>query len=120
MRRFWRVDEDGVAQAAPSWQCMHIVSAAHELLEESSVPTFSLETHMTLTPDRLGDLVVRMQGAFLDAPTLTLGLPDAERRFGVDRVTCEAVLGALVDSQVLARTRGGAYVRFFPRLAHAA
>jgi len=75
---------------------------------------------MTLNPDRIGDLVVRMQGDFLDAPTLTLRLPDAERRFRVDRITCEAVLGALVDSQVLARTRDGAYVRFFPRLAHAA
>ena len=75
---------------------------------------------MTLNPGQLADLVVRMQGDFLDAPALTLALPDAERRFGVDRVTCEAVLGALVDSQVLARTRDGAYVRFFPRLAHAA
>ena len=75
---------------------------------------------MTVNPDRVGELVVRMQGAFLDAPTLTLRLPDAERRFGVDRRTCEAVLGALVDSQVLARTRNGAYIRFFPRLAHAA
>ena len=83
-------------------------------------PTLSLETQMTLNPDRIGELVVRMQGDFLDAPTLTLRLPDAERRFGVTRITCEAGLGALVDSQVLARTRDGAYVRFFPRLAQAA
>ena len=75
---------------------------------------------MTWNPDRIGELVVRMQGAFLDAPTLALRLPDAEGRFGVDRGTCEAVLGALVDAQVLARTLDGAYVRFFPQLAHAA
>ena len=75
---------------------------------------------MTLNPDRVGELVVRMQGAFLDAPTLAIRLPDAERRFGVDRIMCEAVLAALVDAQVLARTRDGAYVRFFPRRADAA
>lgn len=59
---------------------------------------------MTLNPTQLAALVVRMQGEFLDAPTLKLTLPEAERRFGVDGVTCEAVLGALVDASVLART----------------
>jgi hypothetical protein len=38
--------------------------------------TLSLETQMTLNPDRIGDLVVRMQGDFLDAPTLTLRPPE--------------------------------------------
>ena len=75
---------------------------------------------MTPNPERIAALVVRMQAEFLDAPTLRLRLPDAERRFGVDGATCHAVLGALVDSGVLARARDGAYVRFYPRLADAA
>lgn len=75
---------------------------------------------MTLNPDQIAALVLRMQGDFLDAPTLKLTHPEAARRFGVDRVTCEAVLGALVDAGVLARTRDGVYMRYFPRLAHAA
>ena len=45
---------------------------------------------------------------------------DAAQRFGTDRETCEAVLGALVNSGVLARTDDGGYVRFFPRLSRAA
>ncbi len=75
---------------------------------------------MTSNPSQITDLVMQVQGEFLEAPTLRLTLPDAERRFGVNRLTCEAVLGALVYSRVLARTRDGAYVRFFPRLAYAA
>jgi len=51
---------------------------------------------------------------------LRLTLPEAERRFGMDRASCEAVLGALVDAHVLAQSADGGYARFFPRLAHAA
>jgi hypothetical protein len=75
---------------------------------------------MTSNPDHVAALVLRMQGDFLDAPTLKLTTPEAARRFGVDSVACEAVLGALVDAQVLARTDDGFYMRYFPRLAHAA
>ena len=71
---------------------------------------------MTLGCHQIQALVMRMQTAFLDTPGLTLSLKDAERRFGVDEVRCDAVLTALVDANVLARTREGAYVRFFPRL----
>ena len=65
-------------------------------------------------------LVMRMQGDFLNAPALEMTASEATRRFHVDRTTCEAILDALVEAQVLARTREGAYARFFPRLAHAA
>ena len=58
---------------------------------------------------------MQMQGEFLESPTLRLTLPEAERRFGVDRVTCDAVLGTLVDATVLARTPEGAFVWFFPQ-----
>jgi hypothetical protein len=65
-------------------------------------------------------LVTQVQGEFLETPTLRLTLPQAERRFGIDRVSCEAVLGALVDAHVLARSADGRYARFFPRFAQAA
>ena len=58
---------------------------------------------------------MRVQGDFLKWPTLRLTLSDAQQRFGVDGVTCEAVFGALVDAQALTRTRHGDYTRFFPR-----
>ena len=63
---------------------------------------------------------MRVQGDFLNVPALKMTVSEAERRFHVDRATCEAVLDALVEAQVLARNREGAYARFFPRLAHAA
>ena len=75
---------------------------------------------MTFDTNRVVALVMQVQGDFLEKPALRLTLRDAEGRFGVDRHTCQAVLGTLVNSGVLARTDDGGYVRFFPRLAHAA
>jgi hypothetical protein len=55
-----------------------------------------------------------MQNDFLKTPGLTLTIWQAEKRFGADRPTCDAILGALVDARVLARTKSG-YTRFFPK-----
>jgi hypothetical protein len=65
-------------------------------------------------------LVTRVQNEFLDTPSLRLTLPQAARHFGIDRASCEAVLGVLADAHVLARSADGRYARFFPRLAQAA
>jgi hypothetical protein len=70
---------------------------------------------MTTDCGNIPNLVVRMQGEFLETPGLALRLDDATRRFGVDKIACEAVLTALVDANVLTKDRRGAYVRFFPR-----
>jgi hypothetical protein len=70
---------------------------------------------MIATCNWIGALVMRMQSDFLDVPKLTLTLPQAQQRFGVDEVTCQAVLGALVDAGVLANVNG-IYARLFPRL----
>ena len=75
---------------------------------------------MATNAPRVEALVMRIQRDFLDAPALRLTLPEVERRFGIDRMSCEALLGALVDARVLTRAVDGAYTRFFPRLAHAA
>ena len=76
---------------------------------------------MTASRYELGSLVLRIESAFLNRPDLALTLSRAQRRFGTDKRTCEAILGVLVEAQVLTQTRGGAYVRYFPRLAqHAA
>ena len=72
---------------------------------------------MTASCGRIGALMMRMQGDYLEEPGLTLTLSDAQRRFGVDEITCEAVLAALVEAGVLTKTREGTYARFFTRLA---
>jgi hypothetical protein len=70
----------------------------------------------TFTRRRIERLVMRIQSAFLDNPMLSLTLPDATRRFGVDEITCAGVLGALVDARVVT-TLDGVYRRNFPRSA---
>ena len=82
-------------------------AALHEHLEDDT---------MTPTRGRIDSLVMQIQSAFLENPTLALTLPAAQRRFDVDEVTCAGVLGALVDARVLT-TREGAYRRHFPRPA---
>lgn len=73
-----------------------------------------------MTPRRyLEALVLRVQDEFLDTPALDLTLAEAQRRFGMDALTSQAVLGALVDAGVLARTDRETYVRFFPHGAPA-
>ena len=70
---------------------------------------------MTTTRDRIENLVIRIQTAFLENPMLSLTLSAAQRRFGVDQDTCTGVLDALVDAGVLTE-REGAYRRHVPRL----
>ena len=75
---------------------------------------------MTATARQIELLVLRIQGAFLNQPTLRLTLSAAARQFGLDGFTCQAVLGALVDAHVLARTADGVYLRHDQRQAHVA
>jgi hypothetical protein len=74
------------------------------------------DDEMTLTRRRIETLVMQVQSAFLENPMLSLTLPAAQRRFGVDEVTGAGVLGTLVDARVLTR-REGVYRRNFPRPA---
>jgi hypothetical protein len=71
------------------------------------------------TTRRIEDLVMRIEGEFLDTPGLMLTVADAQRRFGLDEITCEAVLDALVDSTVLFKTRDRVYGRLFPHVVAA-
>jgi hypothetical protein len=71
---------------------------------------------LTLTRGRIESLVVRVQSAFLDNPMLSLTLPDAQRRFGLDELTCAGVLRALTDAGVLA-SHDGVYRRNWTRPA---
>lgn len=56
------------------------------------------------------------RGEFLETPGLRLTLAQARRRFGVDEITCEAILEALVDATVLFKTGDRVYGRLLPHL----
>jgi len=68
---------------------------------------------------RIGDLVLRIEGEFVEYPELKLTLPEAQRRFGADEITCEAVLDVLVDATVLFKTPDRVYGRYFPHFVAA-
>jgi len=63
---------------------------------------------------RIENLVTRIQTDYLQHPTLSLTLPVAQTRFGLDEMTCAGVLGALTEAGVLTQ-RHGVYTRYFPR-----
>jgi hypothetical protein len=62
----------------------------------------------------------RVQGEFREMPGLRLTPAQARRLWGLDEESCEALLGALVASKFLARTRDGSFVRFDPGSPRAA
>jgi hypothetical protein len=63
-----------------------------------------------------GDLVVQIQEAFLDSPSLTLTPVDVENRWSLDRTAASALLRVLADAGVLTASPHGAYRRRFRRL----
>ncbi len=58
-------------------------------------------------PDQM---VSRVRSEFLEMPGLKLTVWQAQRLWGVDQPTCEAVIEELTEARFLARTRDGAVV----------
>jgi hypothetical protein len=52
----------------------------------------------------------RVRAEFLEMPGLKLTVTQAQRLWGMDRRTCEALIDALTESRFLTRTRDGAVV----------
>jgi hypothetical protein len=59
----------------------------------------------------IDDALKRVKGEYLEMPGLCLTPAQAQRLWGLDREACDALLGALVDTKFLYRTRDGAFVR---------
>jgi len=57
------------------------------------------------------EVLRRVKGEFLEMPGLRLTEPQARRLWGLDRDSCAALLGALVEANFLFRTRDGAFMR---------
>ena len=57
------------------------------------------------------DALRRVQGEYIEMPGLRLTTAQAQRLWGLDRASCDALLDALVDAKFLSRTRDGAFVR---------
>ena len=59
----------------------------------------------------MDEVLQRVQGEFLEMPGLRLTEPQARRLWGLDSISCQALLDALVDAKFLFRTQDGAFMR---------
>ena len=66
---------------------------------------------MGTTQTSLSEWLHIIQDEFTEIPGLNLTRPQVQRLWGLDRPTCDALLGALIDGHFLRRTDSGTYVR---------
>jgi len=59
----------------------------------------------------LDELIVRVRSEYLEMPGLKLTVTQASRLWGLDQSTCQTLLGTLMNSHFLTRTRDGHYSR---------
>ena len=69
------------------------------------------------SPQSHDDVLRRVRGEYIEMPGLRLTTAQAQRLWGLDRASCDALLGALVDAKFLSKTRDGAFVRSDFRVA---
>jgi hypothetical protein len=66
---------------------------------------------MSTSDTHIQDWLQLIRAEYLEIPGLSLTKQQAERLWGLDALTSEALLAALVDINFLRRTDKGAYVR---------
>jgi hypothetical protein len=66
---------------------------------------------MSRAETHVEDWLVLIRAEYREIPGLSLTKPQVERLWGLDAVTSEALLAALVEARFLRRTLGDAYVR---------
>ena len=69
------------------------------------------ETHLLTVDTAIAEWLQLIRGEYLEIPGLRLTKPQVRRLWGLDAVTCEALLAALVDVKFLKCTRNEVYVR---------
>ena len=57
------------------------------------------------------EVLRRVRGEYLEMPGLRLTEAQARKLWNLDAASCQELLGALVDSKFLFRTRDGAFMR---------
>jgi len=71
----------------------------------------SREAEMVAGQATAADWLQLIRGEYLEIPGLHLTRDQVRRLWGLDEVTCDALLEALVEEGFLRRTRTGAYIR---------
>jgi Fic family protein len=57
------------------------------------------------------ELLRRIRAEYLEMPGLRLTAPQAQRLFGLEAQTCDAVLATLLEAKFLTRTHTGLFAR---------
>jgi hypothetical protein len=70
---------------------------------------------MTANADWILEDLLRIRIDFINHPALVLTPAQAAIRFRLNADACAAILGALLNRGILAKTQEGAYITFFPR-----
>jgi hypothetical protein len=71
----------------------------------------SREAEMIAAQTTVTDWLHLIRAEYLEIPGLHLTRMQVQRLWGLDNVTCDALLEALVDVRFLRRTRTGAYIK---------
>jgi hypothetical protein len=66
---------------------------------------------MSRAETHVEDWLMLVRAEYVEMPGLSLTKPQVERLWGLDAVTSEALLAALIDVKFLRRTVADAYVR---------
>jgi hypothetical protein len=61
---------------------------------------------------RFDELIARVRGEYREMPGLSLTVPQAQRLWGLEGATCQALLERLVETRFLRRARHGRFVRW--------
>jgi Fic family protein len=66
---------------------------------------------MAPTAATQNDILIRIKGEYNEMPGLRLTVPQVQRLWGIDRLTCDKALDSLVQSRFLHRTKEGHYIK---------
>jgi hypothetical protein len=78
---------------------------------ERPVTELNVEAHMVITDTAVAEWLERVRAEYVEVPGMSLTKPQVRRLWGLDPITCDAVIDALLNSGFLKRTRLDKYVR---------
>jgi hypothetical protein len=70
-----------------------------------------VEAQMVFTEAAVAEWLERVRAEYVEVPGMSLTKPQVRRLWGLDPITCDAVIDALLNTGFLKRTRLDKYVR---------
>ena len=93
------------------YECRREASIAGQPSDSDPSRMAAREAEMIADETRVADWIQLIRSEYLEIPGLNLTRCQVQRLWGLDTVTCDALLEALLDVRFLRRTHAGSYVR---------